>query len=692
MSGDIVFNRPNEQNLTTAVFYGLNKGERIPDGYFQNIHNMTSSDFPCLSVREERANVVYSEKITAPGEPCDVINFNGSLMLCCSNGMIMYKDKVIDGLSLTKGLVPVGNKVFCYPSGILIDKDFQSFKYASLYYNRQFNVSLCDSSFNDIDKTVYSPNVPERPSNGQLWYDSKNNGLYKYSESQGEWAAVPQVYVKISSSEFNDYINFNEGDALSLGFSYSTDDDSDSYEMETFVSSVESNYITVEGTLPNSGFIGNCTVQIERKLPTLQHAVFHNNRVWGCFYDGSLNEIYSSKLGDPLSWYCYRGLSTDSYAVSCGESGEFTGCSELGDGVVFFKENCIYTVYGTEPSNYQTVKTDCFGVQKGSEKSICKINGQLYYKSCHGIMRLSEGSLPVCISDEIGSDIWKDAIAGTDGRKYYIVMTDIKGNREMFVYDTKYEMWHKEDVACKNLCGFIYLGNNLLCIGKNALSIPAKEIRKSKLTEDMAPKKEDFSSYSLYVAALLVFVSALHLYKQNVEGKTDGEIKEFIALRDGKNVAEVTDAEFNEFISTCYEIIPTYMHSLTFSYITKEKTCNCLLPVTDGSEYKLQDEGRFHWECETGLRGLTFTDYKRLKSVLIKMKLHPGARCDVLIEYDGRGEWESIGSFDKDGVSTFRIYDRFNKCDTYRLKFRGYGRIVVYSITEIYEEAGNIGF
>ena len=43
-------------------------------------------------------------------------------------------------------------------------------------------------------------------------------------------------------------------------------------------------------------------------------------------------------------------------------------------------------------------------------------------------------------------------------------------------------------------------------------------------------------------------------------------------------------------------------------------------------------------------------------------------------------------------MKTFRIKDRLDKCNTYRLRFQGYGKMVLYGIGEVYEEAGNIGF
>ena len=425
-------------------------------------------------------------------------------------------------------------------------------------------------------------------------------------------------------------------------------------------------------------------------MPTLQYAVAHNNRIWGCFYDGRTNEIYASKLGDPLCWKSYRGLSTDSYAVSCGSEGDFTGCSEIGDAVVFFKENCIYTVYGTEPSDFQTAKTDCFGVQKGSEKSLTKINGQLYYKSCHGIMRLSEGSLPVCISDELGIDRWSDAVGGTDGRKYYIEMTDTEGKRERYCFDTKRSVWHKETVKDK-VFSFVNFKNNLLCVSKVSTGQAAKKKVIPKITESDMPKRADYNSKLMYYIALAAYLGIVDAY-ENIKDKSDDEIKEYMAEINGLEVSEITDEMLDEFKNAVAEFISTYKHTVSFLYSTNEAGCNAQLPVTEGISYEMKDEGRFSWRCETGIRGFDASEFKRLKSIELRMKLYAGARCDVSIEYDSSGKWESVGSVTEQGMNMYRIKERLKKCDTYRLRLSGFGKAVIYSIGEIYEEAGNIGF
>lgn len=649
---DVIFNRPQETKTVTSVFYGINKGERIPDGCFRDTLNMTGDKYPCLATRSERKKVNRQESLAAPGEPVVAIEHNGAILLGCSNGKLIYEDKEFECDTEVTDVVAFGNMAYCIPSGVLIDDDFSTFNETRVSYKKECDVSASD-------------------------------GAIKITDTSG--TGIGGMFGVDSFNELK------EGDAVTICIFEKTDSNENVLEIETYVSKVEGVDILLEGTIEDA-YTGIRTVHIMRKMPTLQFAVTHNNRIWGCFYDGDINEIYASKLGDPLCWKSYRGLATDSYAVSCGDTGEFTGCTEMGNVIVFFKENCIYTIYGTEPSNFQTVKTDCFGVQKGSENSIVKINGQVYYKSCHGIMRLSEGGLPVCISDDLGIDRWSEAIGGTDGRKYYVVMKDIQGNREMYCYDTKTNVWHKEEECCKNLFRFVNFKNNLLCIGKEPTAEVAKEKRILLITEDMAPKRKDFTSSFIYNFAKMTFTAYIETYKTAIKGKSDAEIKEWYAQANELDVSEVTDEQLAAFLSLFYKRIASYVHKVEFSYITNEAGCNVFLPASGEIAYELSDEGRFHWSCETGIRGFEASEYKRLKCVELRMKLCAGARCDVSIEYDSTGKWESVYSFDTEGMTTYRIKDRFDKCDTYRLRLQGYGKMVLYSIGEVYEEAGNIGF
>ncbi len=165
------------------------------------------------------------------------------------------------------------------------------------------------------------------------------------------------------------------------------------------------------------------------------------NRIWGC--NSEKNEIYASKLGDPKNFESFMGISTDSYAVTVGTDGAFTGAVSFRGYIIFFKEHCIHKIYGQNPP--YTVNTSYIrGVQKGSHKSIQIVNETLYYKSPNGICAF-EGGVPVDVSSSLGGVYYTDAVAGVLGNKYYICMSDKNGKRVLFNYDESRNIWHKED-------------------------------------------------------------------------------------------------------------------------------------------------------------------------------------------------------------------------------------------------------
>jgi hypothetical protein len=187
---------------------------------------------------------------------------------------------------------------------------------------------------------------------------------------------------------------------------------------------------------------------VERRVPKMNFVCELDNRLWGCFYgmhDGKvLNEIYASALGNPKVWNRYRGVSTDSYTASVGSDGIFTGMTSYLGYVLAFKENCIHKVYGTMPSNFQITTTNCRGVQKGSEYSLCAVNEKLFYKSKNDIC-MYDGSLPNTISDAFASQTFSEARAGAYGSRYVVSMKDAKGKWGMYTFDTDKGIWHCED-------------------------------------------------------------------------------------------------------------------------------------------------------------------------------------------------------------------------------------------------------
>jgi hypothetical protein len=147
-------------------------------------------------------------------------------------------------------------------------------------------------------------------------------------------------------------------------------------------------------------------------------------------------------------------LSTDSYAVSCGSDGQFTGAITHMGYPLFFKENCIHKVYGDFPANFRLQHTECRGVARGSHRSLAIVNETLFYKATSAVCAY-DGSLPVEMSSAMGEIRYGDAVSGAHGNKYYINMKDADDVYHLFVYDTAKGMWHKEDnIRIDSFCSF----------------------------------------------------------------------------------------------------------------------------------------------------------------------------------------------------------------------------------------------
>jgi len=183
-------------------------------------------------------------------------------------------------------------------------------------------------------------------------------------------------------------------------------------------------------------------VTLARRVPDLEFACENENRVWGC----AGNTIYACKLGDPFNWNVFDGLATDSYAADVGSAGPFTGCCAYLGYPVFFKEDHIYKVYGSKPSNFQIMGSASLGVEQGSPGSLAIAGEKLFYLSRTGVVSYG-GGMPEKISAPLGSVRYKNAVGGSDGVKYYVSMENVNGEWNLFVFDTRLGLWHREDNA-----------------------------------------------------------------------------------------------------------------------------------------------------------------------------------------------------------------------------------------------------
>lgn len=571
---------PRQTIDTIDTFAGYNHNLKIGDNEFYDVMNLSSDEAPVLAPRRARGLYVASSNVQGMIEKDSLCYVDGSYF-------VMNQYRVDMGLSVReedcpKQLVSMGAYVVIFPDKMYINTlDLTDFGSLDAEFTSVSDVtfSLCKQ-----DGTVYQPDYiqPEEPAGAEnmaIWMDTSDtpHSLKQWSASAGIWSGIATTYIKIQCVGIGKAFSQYDGVKISIqeGITASTADQINALNGSHVIYAADDDSITVTGILDEQTTVAQ-QITVSRKMPLVDFVIENDNRLWGCRYgmnrDGEVvNELYACKLGDFKNWECYMGISTDSYAVSLGSDGQFTGAITHAGYPIFFKENCMHKVYGYVPSNFQVQTTPCRGVQKGCSRSLAIVNEILFYKSRNAICAY-DGSLPTEISSAFGNVQYQNAVAGSHGNKYYVSMQEVdSGNPIMMVYDTSNGLWHKED-------------------GVNAVQ----------------------------------FCSCR------------GEL--YCATEDGKIITMLGSGDSFE----------------------------CIVA----------------WMAETGIINASYPERKYLKRINIRLALDPGSTLSVSAEYNSCGTFKPIGTMTGDNIQSFTFPVRPKRCDHLRLRFDGYGKAIVFSITK----------
>ena len=442
------------------AFLGYNHNLRISDGEFYDMKNLTSDYYPVLAPRSARG--VYA----TPTSPNGLI---GKDALCYVDGSEFVMNEYRFDMGLSDGpkqLVSMGAYVIILPDKKWFNTQKLTHGDIEAHKTTEGRVSfeLCKIDGAGYENATISSDEPAAPNNLDLWIDTSStpHTLKQYAASSAMWVQIATTYVKITcvGSGIGDLFKQYDGVTISGITSEALKD----LNSATTIWSAEGDSIVVTGIL-DEATSQDTPICISKWMPNFDFLIESKNRLWGCFYgfpymgkkyniekgitedvygEEAVNELYACKLGDYSNWNSYMGLATDSYAVSVGTDGQFTGAVTHLGYPCFFKDNVMHKVYGDYPANYQVQDTACRGVQKGCERSLAIVNEILYYKSRNGVCAY-DGSLPTEASYQFGSELYSQAVAGAHGNKYYISMKDAHDKYHLFVYDTAKGMWHKED-------------------------------------------------------------------------------------------------------------------------------------------------------------------------------------------------------------------------------------------------------
>lgn len=453
--------RPRSQQ-TMDVFGGYNHNVRIQENEFYDMKNLTSDQAPVLAPRKGRGLYVTGSNIQG-------LIAKDSLCWIDGSEFVINEYRVDMGLSTDpedcpKQLISMGAYVIIMPDKKYFNTvDFSDYGSIEAEYTTQTDVTFipCRLDGTEMKPDYIQPTAPLEPENMALWMDTSAtpHSLKQYSSGTNTWVGVETTYVKISCPGIGAAFREYDGVKISgLAGQLTADEEGSEVTNAQQLQALEGShilygcgedYILVIGILDTMTSITNA-VTVSRKMPAMDFVVENDNRLWGCRYglnnDGEVvNELYSCKLGDFRNWNVFMGISTDSYAVSLGSDGQFTGAITHAGYPLFFKENCLHKVYGQIPANFQVQTTVCRGVQKGCDRSLAIVNEILYYKARHAVCAY-DGSLPTEASAVLGEERYEQAVAAAHGNKYYISMKKTgTGERSLFVYDTAKGLWHVED-------------------------------------------------------------------------------------------------------------------------------------------------------------------------------------------------------------------------------------------------------
>ena len=474
-------NQINSQRQLLRVFGGLNEGYACSEAELSEEKNFSSRGYPALETRKPRRKVREAAGLNGMYHLNGLVTVEGTTLRYApddGSATVELKDALTND---EKRLVGMGTKVLIWPDKMSFDTASGTLSALGSSWQQggvSLTVTPCDAA-----GVVYTPNLfgatePESPENGDVWLKQAEDAPWSYRDAlklystAGGWQNILLNYCRVTCEGLGEA--FKAGDTVTLtGIpsvvknAYSSDFSGDVVVDDVAGDSV---ILSIAPDIESVLYYGTCVVTgqsvvwtamdgkttqtfdgpfpdvtAQRRVPDLDWLTEHNNRVWGC--SSTENVIYACKLGDATNWFSYRGTAADSYAVTVGSDGAFTGAATCMGYVLFFKENGLHKLYGTKPSDYQMSSIQCSGVAKGAHQSLCVINETLYYLSMDGVMAW-DGSLPTKVSGALDaaklSNV-QSAVGGALDGRYYLHIS--REDARLLVYDTEKGLWSEEDVC-----------------------------------------------------------------------------------------------------------------------------------------------------------------------------------------------------------------------------------------------------
>ncbi len=438
---DFIKKRQISQNMTVyRGFSGYCPRIRCGKTQWFREENLSSRFHPLLCPRERRRKL-WDSSVRALGNSGGLMTLQGNTLHYGENALELPLEPG------EKSLLPFGAYVIVAPDMVWVNTVEGTF--GSCTHREEFEIPLgivwCDRTGEPLEAVISSAEAPENREQYWLCPEKGEQTLMVYSHEAYTWVPVEPTYVRLQGDGI--------GKPFPPGSRILVEDCPDlAPVVGTGLCPVYDSgrdYLVLQGRI-RAVRVETETLQfrLTAPVPLMDHLICHENRLWGCRYgrdhDGNfVNEIYASALGDFSNWYSFRGLTSDSYVLSLGEQGAFTGAAVVGGYPVFFKEHSIHKIYGTRPASYQLRSTICPGVAPGSHKSMVHTEDGLMYLGTQGFY-CYDGSMPVKISKDLEGQTYTQGVGGALGSVYYCSVLEKDGTPVLLTYDRENRLWHRE--------------------------------------------------------------------------------------------------------------------------------------------------------------------------------------------------------------------------------------------------------
>lgn len=211
---------------------------------------------------------------------------------------------------------------------------------------------------------------------------------------------------------------------------------------------------------------GSLAFYLGDAFPNIKYACVNNQRLYGVddvrVYVSGYNNYADFALDTADSDYSTAaGAWAVTTQASASRGGTFTAIVGFGEEAIAFKDNYMYRITGT--TNPFRLRELC-AVGCVDARSICELDGRLYFASQNAIYAYRDGYLPTPISTSIEPEIRnvQSAVGYIEDNRYHVVI-----NSKEYIYDTLNGKWTmNHDV--ENLVAYAYKTDTI----QNAINEP----------------------------------------------------------------------------------------------------------------------------------------------------------------------------------------------------------------------------